>query len=101
MSSMLATIPQPCPFTATSRTSVRPRNVLASASLHRAQAQQPLRLQSVDCAKEAKCTCGKTKRPPNCDGSHAKRSKAGFVDKMTPAEQEQLTAQSMLPAQNM
>ncbi|KAK9916656.1 hypothetical protein WJX75_005425 [Coccomyxa subellipsoidea] len=32
--------------------------------------------QEITCKQEAKCTCGKTRKPPNCDGSHAKKSRA-------------------------
>lgn len=31
--------------------------------------------QCVAVVQEAKCTCGKTRKPPNCDGSHAKKSR--------------------------
>ena len=48
---MLTIIPQTCPLTTTSWILVRPRNVIASASLNRSQAQQPLSVQYVDCAK--------------------------------------------------
>ena len=51
MSSMLTTVPQACPFTAATSISIRPRSVMTPASLHRSQAQQPLRVQFVDCAK--------------------------------------------------
>ncbi|CAK0736063.1 hypothetical protein CVIRNUC_000685 [Coccomyxa viridis] len=64
--------------------------------MQKPQAPAPPQSPKISYEKEAKCTCGKTKRPPNCDGSHAKRSKTGFV---TPSWQTQLTAESLLAAQ--
>ncbi|CAL8467198.1 g6734 [Coccomyxa elongata] len=57
----------------------RNRSIVLSRvqALHALNASANLeRVQEAPNRQEAKCTCGKTKKPPNCDGSHAKKCRA-------------------------
>lgn len=60
---------RPVPFNQQIASTKRLQHVPAQRSAVSAPCQETLQEQP----REAKCTCGKTKKPPNCDGSHAKR----------------------------
>ncbi|BDA40492.1 hypothetical protein COCOBI_01-1450 [Coccomyxa sp. Obi] len=57
----------------------RSRSIIVNRvqALHALNASANLEpVQETPTRQEAKCTCGKTKKPPNCDGSHAKKCRA-------------------------
>ncbi|EIE26843.1 hypothetical protein COCSUDRAFT_52474 [Coccomyxa subellipsoidea C-169] len=63
------------------RTALRSRQAQQVHAIHcgTSQSNTVIQTQETTCKQEAKCTCGKTRKPPNCDGSHAKKSRAAQI----------------------